>query len=334
MLTRNLLAGCPLTFLDVGCSGGIDPVFFEADDQVRVLGVDPNIREVQHLSDSQSRTGLNYMAAFVGPPSDHPFRKTRVGRDWWGNNPWDRLSTAEVSKSLEAAASDDAELTALNAWGMVDLVEADNVLSVDEIVRLRRWGYLNLLKIDVDGADLAVLNSAQDALDDDRLLAVVIEVNFHGTADETDNTFHNVDRMLRAQGFELFNLSTRRYSARALPARFVFDFPAQTETGRILQGDAVYVRDMASPSMLERFSAMRPCEQLKLACLFDVFGLPDCAAELVLLAESRIDELTDPIDLLDLLTRSSTGRDQTYQEYISLCREDPDSLMPREDGLA
>ena len=48
---------------------------------------------------------------------------------------------------------------------------------------------------------------------------------------------------MRQWGFDLFDLSLRRYSTGALPAPFEYDGPAQTIFGRPYQGDAIYLRD-------------------------------------------------------------------------------------------
>ena len=108
---------------------------------------------------------------------------------------------------------------------------------------------LDFLKIDVDGKDFDVLNSFDHALSDLAVVGVGVEVNFCGSDSETDNTFHNMDRFLKARGFELLTLSTRRYSVSALPSRFLGG-AGPTEKGRILQGDAMYARDLASAARI------------------------------------------------------------------------------------
>ena len=64
------------------------------------------------------------------------------------------------------------------------------------------------------------------------MLGVQLEVNFVGTGDDSEHAFHNTDRFMRRQGYELFRLDVRTYSTRALPARYVWPTPAETVTGR------------------------------------------------------------------------------------------------------
>ena len=53
------------------------------------------------------------------------------------------------------------------------------------------------IKIDVDGADFDILQTLSDSLMRLNVLAVGLEVNFVGSPDETDHTFHNTDRFMR-----------------------------------------------------------------------------------------------------------------------------------------
>jgi hypothetical protein len=50
-------------------------------------------------------------------------------------------------------------------------------------------------------------------LEDAKVLGVGIEVNFFGSEDPQVHTFHNVDRLMKQNGFELFCLSTRPSSS-------------------------------------------------------------------------------------------------------------------------
>ena len=63
---------------------------------------------------------------------------------------------------------------------------------------------------------------------------------------------------------------------------------------------------------------------MKLACLYEVFGLPDCAAELLLKIEQ--DGLVEPAicrKLLDALVPSG----ETYEEYMRRFDDDPESFV-------
>ena len=56
----------PFVLLDIGCSGGINPMWRIFGDRLLALGVDPNIEEVERLKAREKSTRVEYIAAFVG----------------------------------------------------------------------------------------------------------------------------------------------------------------------------------------------------------------------------------------------------------------------------
>jgi hypothetical protein len=309
----------PLRLLDVGCSGGIEQAFrLFGEAHLRAVGVDPNLNEVARLKNVERFPQVTYVAGFVGLPENHAFIVQRAGAgNWWGNNPWNRLSTAHAARLLADPKRSSRELTERNAWQLTQLADMDEVLGIDALVDTHLGGAVDFVKVDVDGADLAVLLSGETSLARSSTLGVCVEVNYFGTDNPTDNTFHNVDRYLRKCGFELFNLTTRRYSNAALPSRFVLNIPAQTEFGRILQGDALYLRDIGFPPATQALDSASAESLVKLACLFDIFGLPDCSAEILLAARSRLEPLIDVQHALDVLVHDHIDGHTDYVGYLA-----------------
>lgn len=313
---RQILSQTPFRLLDVGCSGGIAEAFrFFGAHSLQAVGIDPNLDEIARLQAVESNPSVRYIPSYCGLPLDHPFIKSRNG-NWWGNNPSHRLSATRALEIRAQQEKTSEELTLENAWGQVRLADRECIVGVDEIVLKEFGGAIDFLKIDVDGADLAVLHSASSTLNSPELLGVCLEVNYHGTEDSTDNTFHNMDRMMRKNGFELFDLTTRHYSAAALPSPFLYAYPAQTHAGRILQGDALYFRDLAAFDKMVAPTMQAP-SILKLACLFNLFGLPDCSAELLQSYRSSIGQLVNVEEMLDALAQEAASIDGSYREHIS-----------------
>ena len=75
-------------------------------------------------------------------------------------------------------------------------------------------------------------------------IAVQLEVNFVGTDQPDEHTFHNTDRFMRARASTCSGSTCATYSTRALPARYVWPTPAETLSGRPFQGEAYYARDL------------------------------------------------------------------------------------------
>ena len=124
---------------------------------------------------------------------------------------------------------------------------------------------------------------------------------------------------MKEHGFELFGLTINRYSTAALPSRYLWHLPGRSEFGRPLQGDALYVRDLASHDY-DEFTAQLPTTKLlNLICIFASFHLPDCAAEVVLRFSDRLRSVCDVDRILNLLAAQAQGPTETplsYREYI------------------
>ena len=96
-----------------------------------------------------------------------------------------------------------------------------------ELLESRGWTEFDYLKIDIDGSDFEVLQTLDGPLKPAGVLGVQLEANFVGTDAPSEHAFHNTDRFMRKQGYELFRLDVRNYSSRALPARYVWPTPAE-----------------------------------------------------------------------------------------------------------
>ncbi len=312
--------------LDVGCSGGLADFWNVFGSSLQAVGIDPVIAECERLGAKETRPNVRYRPAFVGLPPDHPFVKKRGDRAPTGGNPWSRLSTPLAMKLLAPKTKKEDQVPVLNDWVHAELADSNAKVGVDQLVAEEGLGQLDFIKVDVDGYDLDVIFSAVETVRSSPVLGFTLEVNFYGTTSETDHTFHNTDKLMREWGFDLFGLTVRTYSASVLPGPFIYDGPAQTTFGRPYQGDAVYLRDpLATPTGAANFS---PVKLLKLACLFECFGLPDHAAEILLADTQRLLPYCNPHQLLDLLAKDVDPSVGSYTEYLDKFLKDPTSFYP------
>jgi hypothetical protein len=187
------------------------------------------------------------------------------------------------------------------------------------------------VKIDTDGHDIEVILGAQGIFSAGGAIGLTVEAQFHGATHEYANTFSNIDRIVRQHGFTLFDLQSHRYSRADLPATFVTNLSAQTVSGQMFWGEALYFRDLAAKD----YERMWPYESttervMKLACLFDLFNLPDCAAELLINRGDSIDpEIRE--GLLDLLASGEPG---SYRAHLAAFEEDYTRFYPRQKNRA
>lgn len=320
----------PFTLIDVGCSSGIDRAWRLFGPKLRAIGFDPNLAEIERLNAKETHPGVRYVAGFVGVANDHPLAS--MNKQLWSRSPWQRLSSARTieKRAAEYAALDENERTRLNLWPRVTLADPNKPIYLPDYFRAEAIDDIDFVKIDVDGADFLVLRSIEEALSSTNVLGVGIEVNYFGSDSDTDNTLHNVDQLMRRAGFELFNLTVRRYSNRALPAKYIYPMGSQTVKGRPFQGDAVYIRDLAN----EEFAAYR--EQLttekltKLLAIFALFEQQDSAAELIVRLRDRFAQFMDVGAALDVLARQWQDSEQplSYDDYMHAFETQPQQFFP------
>jgi methyltransferase FkbM-like protein len=323
------LGSAEFTLFDIGCSGGIDPAWRCFAEKLVAFGFDANCDECLRLSGIEPNPRVEYIAGFVGLPPGHQFLRRRGRRASWTGNPWNRLS---AQRSIEIRQSRAPNMSAeqlrdMNLWSQTNLADPDSPVVLRELAVARGIADVDFVKIDVDGEDFAILNSIADELAAWNVLGVGLEVNFFGSANETDHTFHNMDRFMRCNGFDLFNLTVRRYSHRALPSKYTWHNPSQTITGRPLQGDAIYLRDVCAESGAPFAERLDTAKLLKLAAIASLAETPDTAGEILLRFRDRLELAIDVARALDLLAGQAQSRlglapPMRYQEYIDAFEAD------------
>jgi Methyltransferase FkbM domain len=312
--------------LDVGCSGGIDAVWRAFEPRLQALGVDASESECRRLRELERNPDVAYVAAFVsrsGQPVDLSagpaaplIMKMR-----------DRLSfmrTREIREARLKRASTEEKLRH-NAWEMTGLADPNKPIDLNALLAQHGWTDLDYFKIDVDGADFDILQSLDGRFEPLGVLAVQLEVNFVGTEDPSDHTFHNTDRFLRAQGFDLLRLDVRNFSTRALPARYIWPTPAETVSGRPFQGEAYYARDVLAPHRAAAGDRLSAEKLAKLAAVFAAWDVPDAAAELLLARRDKLAALFHVdagLDLLAAQTQSERRRPLSYRDYMATFEAD------------
>lgn len=160
--------------------------------------------------------------------------------------------------------------------GIDEVMELDFSIEIptttlDNFCQAEGINEIDFLQIDVQGADLQVLQGASEVLTKS-VLAVQVEVEFsHLYVNQP--LFADVDTWMRKYGFTLFDLYTaRRARKRAL-------LTSNAHPGQILWGDAFYFRDLIDEDLNTQLKT--PEQIFKLACIADIMNFADYALELL-----------------------------------------------------
>ncbi|MBE9028744.1 FkbM family methyltransferase [filamentous cyanobacterium LEGE 11480] len=129
---------------------------------------------------------------------------------------------------------------------------------------------IDFLQIDVQGANLDVLKGASDLLDRS-VFAIQVESEFSPLYHQ-QALFADIDQYLRHKGFTLFSFLEPQRKPRA-------EIFAENQPGQLLWADALYLRDPLQTHAPEWTQTAESL--LKVACIADLFNLPDYAIELM-----------------------------------------------------
>jgi hypothetical protein len=321
------------TFIDIGCSGGIDPVWRIFGDRLRVLALDASVDECERLSGIETHPDVHYVAGCVGISPDHPFAQRAGNGPRYERNPFARSCAGRMleinRKRIESSPLE--EKLRHNAWDMTKLANPDKPVIVPSLLQEMGWSDVDFLKIDIDGFDFDVLNSFDSYFDPLQLIAARLEVNLYGGVDDTHHSFHNMDCFMRSRGFELARLDVQTYAMSAMPAPFAITAPAQNFSGRPYQAEAFYARDPAAPEQTPGALKLGPEKLTKLATILLVWGQPDGAAEILLKHRYELQEVLD-VDLdLQLLAGQAQGGADTalsYRDYVAAFEAGAPSFYP------
>ncbi|WP_421999432.1 FkbM family methyltransferase [Reyranella sp.] len=343
-LIAERLGTDPFRLLDIGCSGGIDPVWRSFEPHLQAIGIDASVTECRRLAEQERNPAVAYVAAFAARTADKPVDISAGPAAPLIMRMRDRLSfmrTREIREARLQSASTEEQLRH-NAWEMTGLADPARPVVAPDLLAERGWTDLDYLKLDVDGADWEILQSFAGRFEPLGVVAVQLEVNFIGTEGPDDHTFHNTDRFMRAQGFDLFRLDVRSFSTRALPARYIWPTPAETVSGRPFQGEAYYARDVLAPHRAAEAARFDAVKLAKLAAVLAAWDVPDAAAELLLARRAALAPLVDidrGLDLLAAQTQKQRRRPLGYRDYMASFEADlpgfyrPEGPIPMSERL-
>lgn len=153
----------------------------------------------------------------------------------------------------------------------LDFTVGIETTTLDSFCQTEGIDEIDFLQVDVQGADLQVLEGASQILASS-ILGIQIEVAFSELY-VNQPLFADVDTYIRKQGFTFFHLKVGlRQRARSPICSSEFG-------GQLLWGDAYYFRDLIREDIISHLKT--PEKILKLACVADIMDFPDYTLELL-----------------------------------------------------
>jgi FkbM family methyltransferase len=312
--------------VDVGMRGGAHEHWKLLGDQVRFIGFDPDEEECQRINERSSRTqSICYPVALDSAPRRRkllrrPYNRAAdglCGYTWWSS----RLGLMEPREIT------DFRIDQPGTEEVADAVEIETT-TLDQFARDIGLKTFDFLKVSAVGAELDVLRGAERFLGPGGAIGIEAELRLLPTYDRPNPVFLEVYNYLHSRGYYLYNVSLHRLSRKALPMPVASDHRdhlgepilGPTTRGQLDYGDAVFFRDLVG----DRFdpkTANDVRRVLKAASLFEIYNLPDCAAELLLYYRDALASLASVDDLLAQLVPDQFGRAVSLQEYLGIYRD-------------
>lgn len=322
IVEKELLGKEDIFFLiDVGASGGIESYWESFGSYLHGVGFDPLVNECKRLNSVNKNPNFSYYPSYI------------VSED----KEMDQYRTPETLKFHEAATM----YARSSGWDATKRLKMDyikeifnkndevtcstNKISIDRYCLENSISGVNFIKIDTDGFDYSVLRGAEKVVQDPNMLGVFIECDMNAPVHQHSNSFRNIDCFLSSLGYRLFDLSVWRYTKSTLPGKFVYEIPAQTNSGQVSWGDALYFRDFVD--MKDKGEEPSHSQILKMACLLEIFGLPDCAAELLIASREKLSSNIDIDKCLDLLAKDMNLYD-SYKTHMTSFERNPKNFFP------
>lgn len=262
---RNKIGLPPLSLriVDVGCSGGFEPVWDVFQEKITLIGFDPNKDECKRLNERRPKFNRNEV-----------FLPTAVS-----DGPRDLKINITENINASSCLDTNAEFISRFYQGDLGKVHRQEIIKATALDSLDETKNTDFMKVDVEGHELAVLRGAKKRLEES-ILGLRIEVFFQPYR-IGQPTFSEIDEHLKPFGFALFDIQPEYWTRKGLAD------PKKKHTwyrrGQIMWGQVVYFKDFKQAKLSRE-------QSLKLMLLADAHGHTDYAYEVFENISQQLDE--------------------------------------------
>ncbi len=300
---RRVFKDSPLCVLDVGARGGPQSHWPLYDRDINVIGFEPHAEECKRLNGIASSFNVPFTCYPVG-----------LGREEF---------TARLYEYPNKAANSLIPPQGVENPAYTDI----HVTRFDRFAAQHNISKVDFAKLDVERHEMEALEGMEAWLGGDNpIFGLEIEVHFKPDGDTP--LFSDIELYLRRHGYRVADLDIFKASSNAMPAPVAWDHRnhlnepilGPTTTGEMIHGDALFFLDLSRVNP-EWMRAKGPLYILKCASLFEVYGLPDCAAELLLQYSGEVEQVISVDEALNALVPDHFGQGLTYQQYLKTYQE-------------
>ena len=307
LVTSGVFEDDPIIIIDVGARWGFNAEWNVFGGVLQVYCFEPDEEECARLN-VLSGPNVKYIAAALGKaPAEMTLYETRIT----ASTGLYKTNMGFFSRLLNRDNADVLKERRIHVTTLEEALSRFNVKKID------------FIKLDVEGSELDILLGAGHFMLDSNLIGILSEIRFQEEINGSP-VFWELDSYVRKKGFRLFNMCFTHQSRHALPYPSLADtrlpdgekFYSYTKHGQIMDGDALYFRDLLIDANKGVAASSSNTQILKAAALFEIYCLNDCAAELILTYRARLSELVDCDHLLDLLAAPMRKKEMDYKSYI------------------
>ena len=298
LIQERLAPADPFVIIDCGARGGGEGFKWAfLGPRAQLHGFDPDAGECTRLNNQARGWGQahTYHPLCLGKPG-HPQRTLHVTRQHDSSSLYrpaePRLKRYKQSLDGKVMISTFDNLEAMKTFQV-------ETTTLDEWAGREKIGVVDYVKLDVQGAELDILQGSTTLLP--QVLGLEVEVEFSHVYDDQP-LFADVDSFLRPHGFTFFNFlftHTGHYAGRtASPLNIVFPQtvlqPSQM-SGQLLTADALYLIDPLD-HLWPAGATLSLAKYLKLITIAEACGQVEFAFELLVGLRDGIAPVSDPVD--------------------------------------
>jgi len=303
------------TIIDIGARGGPVSLWKPLETIISYIGFDQDSNECERLNrEKYTFKSATFLPYIIG-------RKKEVRNFFITKFPYSSgLIKGNQKFTARIAPEHEEHLTVLRSTPV-------ETHSLDEVVVKHKINTVDYIKIDTEGSEHEVLEGARKIVQEYNLLGVETEF-WLGPIKENlpHGNLNSIFSFFNDSTFQMFDISYRRYARRSLGNGPIYQGHCDNSIqGQILTGDILFLRDPINEMEQGNTNFTWNDETvLKLACLYEISMLNDCALELLDYYKANF-PTTLPVDeLADILVPPvAVTLNLKRQQYLSLTGYSP-----------